>query len=189
MHLAVVDGQGLAAPDQLSQILATLDIRADSLQPRLVGEVERERFDITDTGQNWFELDHERWTFRPIGDWSSLASLQVEDLVLDTRLSRENPELLRRVGTMYQFVTVIEGAQVAQRVPLDRATMRSQLTHRSNHSLQRFSYDFLVLPTASIRPERLDPTGFDITATGSGCCNQAQTASDSGRFRHVHCSC
>jgi len=118
---AIVDVNEIAASDHLRRILTDLDIEPQSLQPRVIGELDRERFHITDKGQNWFELDHERWTFRPIGEWSSLTIIQFEDLVLDTRLGRENPELVRRVSTMYQFANMIDGVQFSERVPFERA--------------------------------------------------------------------
>ena len=119
---AVTGGRGLTAPDRLQRLLTKLKIEPQSLQPRLVGELDRERFEITDKGQNWFELDHERWTFRPIGEWSSLTSVQYEDLVFDTKLRSEHPELVRRIRTMYQFANMIDGVKFSERVPHERAT-------------------------------------------------------------------
>jgi hypothetical protein len=119
---AITGGRGLPAPDELLRVLTALGIEPKSLHPRIVGELDRERFEITDKGQNWFEMDHERWTFRPIGEWSSASSVQYEDLVLDTKLSRGDPELVRRVRTMYQFANMLDGVEFSERAPHERAT-------------------------------------------------------------------
>ena len=118
---AVIFSNGIAAANELRHVLANLDIKPESLRPRMVGELSRERFEVTDKGQNWFELDHESWIYRPIGEWSSLESVDYEDLVLDTRLGSQNPELSRRVRTMYQFANMIDGVKLSDIVPHERA--------------------------------------------------------------------
>jgi len=119
---AISGAEGLAAPARLHTLLQTLEIDSKRLGPRLVGELYRERFDVTDKGRNWFQLDHEIWTFRPFDELAASPILQYEDIVLDTRLAKGNPELLRRVRTMYQFANMIDGVRLSKRVPHERAT-------------------------------------------------------------------
>lgn len=127
---AILEGNGLAAPDRLRTLLAELAVQPRYLEPRLVGELQRERFDITDKGQSWFELDHELWTFRPFEEPSSLSSVQYEDIVLDVRLKEGSPELVRRVRTMYQFANMIDGVRFSERVPHERAAKRLGVSDR-----------------------------------------------------------
>ncbi len=78
---------------RLSVVLEELDIEPRNLRPRLMAELRRERFDITDKGRNWFELDHEIWSFRPIEE--QRREVQIEDVVIDTRLKKRDPEFIR----------------------------------------------------------------------------------------------
>ena len=104
---------------RLSVVLEELDIDPQDLRPRLMAKLRRERFDITDKGRNWFELDHEIWSFRPIAEQSREA--QFEDVVIDTRLNKRDPELIRRVITIKRLVHMIHGARTTDRVPHERA--------------------------------------------------------------------
>ena len=47
----------------------------------LAADLRRERFDITDKGQSWFELDYERWVFSPIEQVTDSPNVQYEDFV------------------------------------------------------------------------------------------------------------
>ena len=67
---------------RLSVVLEELDIEPQDLRPRLMAKLRRDRFDITDKGRNWFELDHEVWSFRPIVE--QRREVQFEDVVIDT---------------------------------------------------------------------------------------------------------
>ncbi len=104
---------------RLSVVLEELDIDPQNLRPRLMAKLRRERFDITDKGRNWFELDHEIWSFRPIAEQS--REVQFEDVVIDTRLNRRDPELIRRVITIERLAHMIHGVRTTDRVPHERA--------------------------------------------------------------------
>ncbi len=59
---------GASDPSALERLRAVLDglgVEAARLEPRLVGEVRRQRFDVTDKGQTWFTVDHEVRVVRP----------------------------------------------------------------------------------------------------------------------------
>jgi len=99
--VAVSGCPGLEARERLRELLAELGIDPSLVVPRLVGELRRTRYELTDKGRAWFELDHERWTFR-LFDGERTESF--EDVVLDTELKRSDPELLRRVRTMRMLV-------------------------------------------------------------------------------------
>jgi hypothetical protein len=118
---AVSSDAGLEAPERLRGLLAELGIAPERLAPRLVGELHRERFDVTDKGRRWFELDHEVWSFRPFSESSPPASVRVEDIVVDTRLKEGDPELVRRVRTMDQYAEVAAGVSASDRAPHERA--------------------------------------------------------------------
>jgi hypothetical protein len=107
---------------RLSVVLQTLDISPEEIGPRLAGELRRERFDITDKGQSWFELDHESWTFQPFEDAD--RRMRFDDIVIDTRLKKSDPELFRRVVTMNRLSHMIYGVGVATRAPHERAIER-----------------------------------------------------------------
>ena len=104
---------------RLSVVLEELDIEPRNLRPRLMAELRRERFDITDKGRNWFELDHEIWSFRPIEE--QRREVQIEDVVIDTRLKGSDPELFRRVDSMKRLAHIIHGVRAIDRVPHERA--------------------------------------------------------------------
>jgi len=118
---AVSGGVDNSASTRLQLVLQEIGVRPEDLRPRLLGELTRERFDITDKGRSWFELDYERWIFYPFGREPELPGLQFDDLVLDTRLNKTDPELLRRVNTMYQFVNFASGVRFSRRAPHERA--------------------------------------------------------------------
>lgn len=118
---AVVADAGLAAPERLRGLLVELGIAPERLEPRLVGELHRERFDVTDKGRRWFELDHEVWRFRPFSESGTAASVRIEDIVVDTRLKEGDPELVRRVRTMDEYAEVAPGVRASERAPHERA--------------------------------------------------------------------
>lgn len=119
--LPVLGGRGLDAPDRLGQLLITLGVPARELLPAIRSELRRERFDVTDKGQSWFELDDETWVFRPFSGPDDGASYRVEDIVVDTRLRADDPELLRRVRTMRQLARMVYGVRPVDRTPVERA--------------------------------------------------------------------
>ncbi len=110
------------ATRRLSVVLEELDIDPRDLRPRLRATLRRERFDITDKGRNWFELDREIWSFRAIAEPRREA--EYEDVVIDTRLKRSDPELIRRVVTIERLVHMVQGVRAANRVPHERAIER-----------------------------------------------------------------
>ena len=92
------------------------------LKPRLWGELRRERFDVTDKGRSWFELDHEILSFRPAVE--SKQNAQFEDIVIDTRLKKRDPELIRRVETIRRLSEISHGIRPAEHVPHERAVQQ-----------------------------------------------------------------
>jgi hypothetical protein len=118
--LALRGGEGLEAPERLQEVLHNLGIDAKRVEPRLRGELRRGRFDITDKGQSWFELDREQWSFRLL-DSEHDSGISFEDLVVDTRLKKKDPELFRRVHTMTEFARMLPGVRPAARAPHERA--------------------------------------------------------------------
>jgi hypothetical protein len=118
--LALRGGEGLEAPEKLQKVLHNLGIDAKRVEPRLRGELRRARFDITDKGQSWFELDRELWSFRLL-DSGHGSGISLEDLVVDTRLKKKDPELFRRVHTMTEFAKMLPGVRPAARAPHERA--------------------------------------------------------------------
>ena len=121
-EMAVSGDNGMNATVRLLAVLQELGIAAQEIQPRLIAELRRERFDITDKGQSWFEVDHEFWTFHPFEDAD--RRMQFEDLVIDTRLKKNDPELVRRVVTMNELSKMIYGVRAAKRSPHERAIER-----------------------------------------------------------------
>jgi hypothetical protein len=109
----------LEATRRLSVVLDELDIDPRNLRPRLMAELRRERFDITDKGRNWFELDREIWSFRPIVE--QRREVRFEDVVIDTRLKMRDPELIRRVATIERLAHMIHGVRATDRAPQERA--------------------------------------------------------------------
>lgn len=110
------------ATRRLSVVLEELDIDHRDLRPMLRATLRRERFDITDKGRNWFELDREIWSFRAIAEPRREA--EYEDIVIDTRLKRSDPELIRRVVTIKRLAHMVQGVRAANRVPHERAIER-----------------------------------------------------------------
>ena len=104
---------------RLSGVLEELDIDPQDLRPMLMAKLRRERFNITDKGRNWFELDHEIWSFRQIME--QRRDVQFEDVVIDTRLNKRDPELIRRVITIKRLAHMIHGVRATDRVPHERA--------------------------------------------------------------------
>ncbi len=121
-EVAVSDDNGVDTTARLLAVLHELGIAPEEIQPRLAAELRRERFDITDKGRSWFELDHEIWTFHPFEDAD--RRMQFEDIVIDTRLKKSDPELIRRVVTMNELSKMIYGVRAANRAPYERAIER-----------------------------------------------------------------
>jgi len=118
---AVTGGEGLPAPDRLRAVLAELGIDAGDLAPRLIGNLSRTRYELTDKGRGWFELDREDWTFRePGGD----RAVSFTDVVIDTLLEKGDPEIERRVNTMDGLVTMTFAFETTDRAPAERARSR-----------------------------------------------------------------
>jgi hypothetical protein len=122
-RLALRAGAELEALQKLQEVLRSLGIDPERLEPRLHGELRRGRFDITDKGQSWFELDWELWSFR-LPEMEEDSGVSFEDLVVDTRLKSEDPELLRRVRTMTEFTKMLPGVRPAGHAPHERAIER-----------------------------------------------------------------
>ena len=116
---ALSTGNGLDATTQLLTILERLSIAPEALRPKLVAQLRRQRFDVTDKGQSWFELDYETWTFHPFEDAD--RHIRFEDVVIDTRLKSDDPELVRRVVTMNRLSQMIHSVRTADRAPYERA--------------------------------------------------------------------
>jgi hypothetical protein len=121
--LALRVDEGLEAAQKLQEVLRSLAIDAERVEPRLHGELRRGRFDITDKGQSWFELDRELWSFY-IPTTQGYPGISFEDLVVDTRLRKKDPELFRRVHTMTEFAKMLPGVRPAGRAPHERAIER-----------------------------------------------------------------
>jgi hypothetical protein len=118
---AVSQGEGLAAPESLRAVLLQHGVEAGRVGPRLVGELRRERFDVTDKGRTWFDLQHDVWTFHRFLEPAERGSVRYEDITLDTRLTTDDPELLRRVRTMERLARMIHGIRPSARAPHERA--------------------------------------------------------------------
>jgi hypothetical protein len=123
--LAVTACAGREAPDRLRTLLDEFGIDLSSVVPQLVGELERIRYELTDKGRTWFELDHELWTFRPF-DGDSVE--RVEDIVLDTKLKLSDPEILRRVRSMRMLLEDMQPFYVTDLASHERG--RAGLTSR-----------------------------------------------------------
>jgi len=117
---AVGDAGGEAAM-KLMEVLAELGLSPALLAPRWRARLERTRYDVDDRGRTWFELDHERWTIQP---HPAGETMEIEDFVLDTSLSRDDPELLRRVRTMIQVAETLGRVRIVDHEPLARAAAR-----------------------------------------------------------------
>jgi hypothetical protein len=119
-QLAVSSPVPLESLDKLRGLLAELGIEPSQLRPRLVGELVRERFDVADKGQNWFELDWETWTYHRHGEPKGDA-IRIVDAVIDTRLSPDHPELSRRVTSLRRILAIIDGLHPVDTAPHERA--------------------------------------------------------------------
>ncbi len=128
-EMALSQDAGLAATVRLGTVLQELGIAPEDLRPRLSADLRRERFDITDKGRSWFELDHEIWSFRPTEDPG--RRVEFEDIVIDTRLERRDPELIRRVKTIQRLSGITRGVRPADGVPHERAVQRLGLEAES----------------------------------------------------------
>ncbi len=127
--MALSQDAGLAATVRLGAVMQELGIAPEDLRPRLSADLRRERFDITDKGRSWFELDHEIWSFRPTEDPG--RRVEFEDIVIDTRLERRDPELIRRVKTIQRLSGITRGVRPADGVPHERAVQRLGLEAES----------------------------------------------------------
>ena len=116
---ALANDNGNRATAHLLDLLWELDIAPGEVRPRLAAELHRERYDITDKGRNWFELDRELWSFHPFEDADRVVQLQ--DFVVDTRLTKEDPELIRRVVTLNRLSEMTYGVHATTRSPYERA--------------------------------------------------------------------
>jgi hypothetical protein len=112
---------GVEPAERLRAVLRELGLGPAEAAARLVAELRRERFDVSDKGQEWFELDHEAWAFRPFDPAGDAPAVAFEDVVIDTRLDGQDRELLRRVRTMRQLVRMIHGIRPLERAPHERA--------------------------------------------------------------------
>ncbi len=124
-----VQGRRLAATARLGTVIRDLDIAPGDLRPMLAADLRRERFDITDKGRSWFKLDREIWSFRSVADPG--CRVEFEDIVIDTRLKKHDPELIRRVMTMRRLARLARGVPAAGGVPHERAVERLGLDTRS----------------------------------------------------------
>ncbi len=128
-EMALSQDIGLAAAARLGTVIRDLDIAPGDLRPMLAADLRRERFDITDKGRSWFKLDREIWSFRPVADPD--RRVEFEDIVIDTRLKKHDPELIRRVMTMRRLARLAGGVPAAGGVPHERAVERLGLDTRS----------------------------------------------------------
>ena len=126
---ALLADSGLAAPARFDVLLAELRIHPSDVQPQWLGQLVRKRLDVTDKGRNWFELDHETWRFNRF-DSPNGPVVSLIDLVVDTRLSEGDPELLRRVATMRELTKMIHGVRPTDHAPHERAAARMSTTDR-----------------------------------------------------------
>jgi hypothetical protein len=112
---------GVEPAERLRAVLRELGVGSAEAVARLVAEQRRERFDVSDKGQDWFELDHEAWAFRPFDATGDAPAVAFEDVVIDTRLDGQDRELHRRVRTMRQLVRMIHGFRPLELAPHERA--------------------------------------------------------------------
>ena len=118
---AVSEGAGLEAPEGLRALLRELEIEPTNVRPRLQVELRRKRFDVSDKGWNWFELDQEIWSFRLL---ESNERINFEDFVLDTRLKTDDLELARRVRSMAEICEMFSKMRPVKLAPHERAILR-----------------------------------------------------------------
>ena len=112
---------GVAPAEHLRGVLRDLGLTSEELGARLVAELRRERIDVSDKGRDWFQLDREAWSFRSFDRADGSPVVAFEDVVIDTRLGGGDPELVRRVRTMEQFVRGIAGLGPVDLAPHERA--------------------------------------------------------------------
>jgi hypothetical protein len=111
----------LAAAKRLQVVLMELNIDSADIVPRVRARLQRERFAITDKGRHWFELDHKIWSFQQFPHLASSRVFAFEDIAMNTRLKKCDPELVCRVRTMREFSNIIGGVRRANRAPHERA--------------------------------------------------------------------
>ncbi len=116
---ALANDNSLKATAHLLALLQELDIAPEEIRPRLAADLRRERYDITDKGRNWFELDREFWSFHlfEVAD----RVVEFEEFVVDTRLNKKDPELIRRVVTLNRLSGMTYGVRATDRAPHERA--------------------------------------------------------------------
>ena len=115
------------APDskiatRLREVLGAAKIEPASLIPRLVAQLSRERYLITDKGRDWFEMDRETWRFQLPSATDSLY--ENEDVVFDTKLPRDDSELIRRVKSLRELAEMVQGVHNQEELPFQRAIKR-----------------------------------------------------------------
>ena len=120
-QLAVDAPEQVEARIYLQSILSALDLEPEQLRPRLRGELKRSRFDISDKGQSWFELDVEDWSFSLEPEMAGQGDLKIRNFVFDTRLRRDHPELIRRVQTLQMLSGMFHGSQPSRLAPHEQA--------------------------------------------------------------------
>lgn len=119
--IAVAGREQIEARDRLAGILEELEIDSEEIAPRLRAELYRSRFDITDKGQSWFELDVEQWEFKLLDPAGPASSSRFLNFVIDTRLSRNDPELRRRVRTMQMMSEMLHASRPTELAPHEQA--------------------------------------------------------------------
>lgn len=112
------------APDskilsRLQEALLAAGAEPRSLAPRLVAQLSRERYLITDKGRDWFEMDREIWRFQLPGSTGNLY--ENEDVVFDTKLPRNDSELIRRVKSLRELAGMVQGVHKQEDLPFQRA--------------------------------------------------------------------
>jgi hypothetical protein len=112
---------GVEPAERLRSLLHELGLEPAALAPRLVAELARERLDVSDKGQDWFELQREAWTFRPIDAARDSTVAAFEDVLIETRVGEQDPELYRRVRTLQQLVRMLDGITPLEKAPHERA--------------------------------------------------------------------
>jgi hypothetical protein len=116
-----LEGASGAPAQRLHAVLQELAVPPAEVGPRLSAEHDREHYDVSDKGRNWFELDRESWRFRLFAVGAEPPELRFEEVVIDARIGGEEPELFRRVHSMREFVRMIPGLRPLDRAPHERA--------------------------------------------------------------------
>jgi hypothetical protein len=112
---------GVEAAERLRGLLHELGVEPASVAPRLVADLARERLDISDKGEDWFELGRETWTFRPFGAAAGASVAAFDDVVIEPRVGGADDELYRRVRTLHQLVRMLDGIRPTEAAPHERA--------------------------------------------------------------------